>query len=368
MTGRVGILRPEGGAKGVHLAESRGHGLGFQLAGHGQVGGTAEEVLGEVHGSVLGAGHIVQIQRGHPEHLACALAVGPGDQRRMGVDKAVLLEELVNGVSCHAAHPEGRRKGVGAGAQMGHGAQKFNRVAFFLQRILGAADTQHPNFVGVHLKGLLGARGQHHPAGHLQAGAHTGLGDLPVVVQLGRFEHDLQRLEAAAVRQFDEADVLGIAHRSGPAAHGDNRAVRRGLAVELANLRSFHCTSLLKIKNPTARPSSLGRIAVRSAVPPKLPPKAVPFPLEKALQLNALPTAHLLDRKCSACGSGGFFTRGAAQGFHHPLLALPAGSPYFSPSLPLAFMVPFPRPVCQVGTDSPHSTTKVHGKRGLPPI
>ena len=75
----VGILRPEGGAEGVHVAEGHGEVLGVELAGDGQVGGLAEEVLAVVHLAVLGAGRVLHVQGGHPEHLAGALAVGGGD-------------------------------------------------------------------------------------------------------------------------------------------------------------------------------------------------------------------------------------------------------------------------------------------------
>ena len=43
----VGVLRAEGGAEGVHIAEGHGEVLGVQLAGHGEVGRLAEEVLAE---------------------------------------------------------------------------------------------------------------------------------------------------------------------------------------------------------------------------------------------------------------------------------------------------------------------------------
>ena len=55
----VGLLGAEGGAKGVHLAEGHGHALGLQLAGDGQAGWLAEEVLGEIHLAIRGLRNIV---------------------------------------------------------------------------------------------------------------------------------------------------------------------------------------------------------------------------------------------------------------------------------------------------------------------
>ena len=66
----VGLLRPEGGAEGVHVAEGHGEVLGVELAGHGEAGPLAEEVLGVVHGAVGILGHVLQVQGGHLEHLA----------------------------------------------------------------------------------------------------------------------------------------------------------------------------------------------------------------------------------------------------------------------------------------------------------
>ena len=45
---RVGVLRAEGGAEGVHVAQRRGVRLGVELPRHGQEALLAEEVLGEV--------------------------------------------------------------------------------------------------------------------------------------------------------------------------------------------------------------------------------------------------------------------------------------------------------------------------------
>ena len=241
MTGGEALLGAEGGAEGVHLAECHSHGLGFQLAGNGQVDRLFKEVLAVIHSAVLGLGQIVQIQCGHAEHLACTLAVGSGDQRRVGVDKAVLLEELVDGVGCHAAHAESGVEGVGAGAQGGHGAQILHAHLLFLQGVLvGGAVAQDLHALGVQLKRLLCLRGEHQLALDAQAAVQTGVDDFIIVCQLTGFQHDLQSLEAAAVRQSDEADVLGVADVLCPAADGDLGAICRGVLEQRKDLGAFH--------------------------------------------------------------------------------------------------------------------------------
>ena len=158
----------------------------------------------------------------------------------MGVDKAVLLKELMDGIRRHAADAESGVEGVGAGAQGGHGAQILHAHLLFLQRVLvGGAVAQNFHAVGVQLEGLLCLRGQHDAAHDAQAAVQAGVDDLIVVCQLAGFQHDLQGLEAAA-RQGDEADVLGVADVLCPAAYGDYRTVGGGVLVQRNDLSAFH--------------------------------------------------------------------------------------------------------------------------------
>ena len=132
----IGPLRPEGGPEGVHPAKGQGHTLRLQLAGHGEGGGLLEEVLLIVNGALFRSGQAVQIEGGHLEHLPRALAVAAGDNGRVGIDEAVLLEEFVHPESRRRTHPEGRAEQVGPGAQVGDGAQVLHGVALFLQGVL----------------------------------------------------------------------------------------------------------------------------------------------------------------------------------------------------------------------------------------
>ena len=246
VAGGKALLGTEGGAEGVHLAKGHGHGLGLQLAGNGQVDGLLKEVLAVIHGAVLVLGHVLQVQRGDLEHLTGTLAVGSGQQGGVGVDEAILLEELVDGVSGHAADAESGVEGVGAGAQGGHGAQILHAHLLFLQGVLvGGAVAQDLHALGVQLKGLLCLRGEHQLALDAQAAVQTGVDNFIIVCQLTGFQHDLQGLEAAAVRQGDEADVLGVADVLCPAADGDLGAVCRGVLEQRKDLGTFHSSSPL---------------------------------------------------------------------------------------------------------------------------
>ena len=240
VAGVVALLGAEGGAERVDVAQRHGHGLGLQLAGNGQVDRTLEEVLRVVNAALVVAGDVVEVKGGHLEHLTGALAVRAGKNRRMHVGKAVLMEELVQGERRLAAHAERSVEGVGAGAQVGHGAQVVHAHLLFLQRIVAAAGAEHGDFIRIDFKGLLGARGHNNAAGDLKARVQTALGDLGIVGELVGLKNDLDGLIAAAVGQRDKADIFRIAHSLGPAADGDLGAVCRGGLVQRCKFRSLH--------------------------------------------------------------------------------------------------------------------------------
>ena len=166
----------------------------------------------------------------------------------MYIGKAVLVEELMQGISGLAAHTERSVKGVGAGAQVGQGAQVIHAHLVFLQRVIAAAGAQHRNGIGVDLKRLLSVGGQHQGAGHFKAGVQAGFCNLGIVFQLVRLENDLHGLIAAAVCQRDKTDLFRIAHGFCPAADSNFGTIRRGSLIERCNFNSFHVFPLLKCK------------------------------------------------------------------------------------------------------------------------
>ena len=242
--GGVGVLRPEGGAEGVHVAEGHGEVLGVELAGDGEVGALAEEVLAVVHGAVVVLGQVLQVQGGHPEHLAGALAVAGGDDGGVDVDEAPVLEEGVDGVGRHAAHPEGGGEQVGAGPQVLDGAQVLHAVALLLEGVVGGGGALHRDGGGLDLQGLLGLGGEDHRAGDDEGGAHVLPGDLLIVGQDVGVHDDLQVLEAGAVVELDEAEGLHVPDGAGPAADGDRLPAELLLVGEnLRNGRAFQSES-----------------------------------------------------------------------------------------------------------------------------
>ena len=150
------------------------------------------------------------------EHIAGAFSVTGGDQRRMGIDKAPVVEKLVDGKSRFAAHPEGSVEQVGPGAQVGDGTQKFHRMALFLQRVIRRALPFHQDGLGLDLNGLV-ALGFHHLPLHPQGGAYAdGLGLF--VNRLVVAAHHLYVFDHGTVVELNESAGLYIPHCAHPAA------------------------------------------------------------------------------------------------------------------------------------------------------
>ena len=228
----VAVLGAEGRAEGVHVAECQREDLRVQLAGHGQGHVLAEEVLRKVHLAVLGFGQVVHVQRGQLEHLARALAVAAGDQRRVHIQEAAVVEEPVNRLRRQRADPERALEQVGARAQVLNRAQVLQRVALLLQRIVAGALAHHGQRLGLQLEGLLHLRGQLQRAGDADGRAHGDLAhDLLVIGQPVGLHHHLQVAEVGAVVQLDERERLALALGAHPALQ------RRLLDVLLRQLR-----------------------------------------------------------------------------------------------------------------------------------
>ena len=85
------------GPEGVDAGQRQAVGLHVELAGHGEERRAAEEVLREVDRAVGRARQVGQVQRGDAEHLAGALGVAGGDDRRVDPEEAALVEEAVDG-------------------------------------------------------------------------------------------------------------------------------------------------------------------------------------------------------------------------------------------------------------------------------
>ena len=238
---RVGVLGAERGAKGVDVTKGHGKALGLELAGHGEVGGAAKEVLAPVDGAVLGERRVGGVDRGDAEHLAGAFGVRGGDDGRVDVDEALALEVLVDGSRGDGAHAEDGAEEVGARTQVLDGTQELDGGALLLQRVVLGGGTLDHDALGLDLEGLRRVGRELELAGDDEGGGDAAGGDLVVVGEPVARHDDLQVLEAAAVVHGDEAKVLHVTDGADPAADGDGGAAKGlGGRVEGLDLGALH--------------------------------------------------------------------------------------------------------------------------------
>ena len=145
---RVGVLRAEGRAEGVHALVGQRIGFRLQLTRHGQRRRLAKEVVLRL----VGFAHLLV---GHGERVARAFRVVRGDQRRVHIHIAAALEVVMHRLRRNGADAEHGLKQTRARTQIGDVAQKFQRVALRLKRIVLRAVTQKQNIFHIQLNQLL---------------------------------------------------------------------------------------------------------------------------------------------------------------------------------------------------------------------
>ncbi len=242
MTYFIILLRAEGRAEGVDLAEGHGCHLALQLSGDGEAGLLAEEVVGIVSVGVFIVRFVAVRVRGDLEHLAGAFTVGARDERRVHIDVAVLLEVLVDGRCQDGAHMEHRVEGVGAQTDVRHGPQELERVAFLLQRIVRRAVAEELDLrrVDLHAAFLVDG-GRHDRTGDTECHAESQeFGEFFALREFGFIDDDLDVFEGGAVVQLRERHGLGVARCTDPAADGDFFADEFGVGHYILDVDVFH--------------------------------------------------------------------------------------------------------------------------------
>ena len=116
VTGRVGVLGAEGGAKGVNLAQGHGAQFTFQLSADGEVGGFSKKVFGEVYLTGVVGGRVLGGEGGDAEQFPGAFGVRRRDDGGIQVEESLFVEEPVHRKGGVVANPHDRAKGVGAHA------------------------------------------------------------------------------------------------------------------------------------------------------------------------------------------------------------------------------------------------------------
>ena len=191
---RVGVFGAERGAESVDCAEGGGAEFAFELSAHGERGGLAEEVVGIVNLALLVLFEVVEVLGGHLEHLACAFAVAGGDDGRVEIVEAVLVEIAVDS-HCHVvADAHHGTEGVGAQAHVGVLAHIFEGLSLLLHGVVCAAGAVNGDGRGLYLHALSRALALYERAFNAEACAG---GDLleGFFVELLHICHDLHVLD-----------------------------------------------------------------------------------------------------------------------------------------------------------------------------
>ena len=219
---RVGVLGAERRAEGVDGSKRGGSELALELSRHGERGLLAEEVVGVVYLAVLGLLEVVEVLGSDLEHLARSLAVAGGDERRVEVEVAVLMEVCVYGHGHVVAYAHDCPEGVGAQTQVRVLPHVLKRLSLLLHGIVGAAQSVHLDVLALYLRCLARSRALHERTRGADACA---CGDLleHVGIKLRRVYHYLHVLYSRAIVECDEVYGLAAAVGAYPSLDVDDR-------------------------------------------------------------------------------------------------------------------------------------------------
>jgi len=210
--------------------------------------------VAEVDLAVWRAGQVAGVEGGHEEHLAGALAVAGGDDGRVEIEEAAVLEELVGRRRQAVADPRHGAEGVRPGPQVGHLAQVLEAVALLLERIaLGILDpADHLDLRRQHLDGLSLARRLAQLALDPHGAAGHEVEHLALVVPQRALRDDLDAAQARAVIDVEEREAaLGVATRANPSLHRDGRAdvaAREEVLYSVFRLKAVHLRHSVELR------------------------------------------------------------------------------------------------------------------------
>ena len=217
----VGIFRAESRSERIDVFKSHREAFALELTAYGESHFLAEEIARIVHASVVVKRNLVKRQRGCLEHFACAFAVAVGENGRVNVYEAVVLQI---GVNCHcgnAAHAEHRLEQIGSGTQIRLLAQKFAGVAFGLNGEFVGSVTEKSNLFRLDFKSLSFCFGLNYFTFYFDCRAVFKLGHfVEIFGKLLRIHH-LNVLEAGPVLKIYKAEVFLFSMVSYPAGKRD---------------------------------------------------------------------------------------------------------------------------------------------------
>src|SRR5262249_10762182 len=227
MPRRVAILGAECWAERVDLRQRQTVRLDVELSTYGQKRFLAKKVLREVGLAIRGVWNraaVEQVECADSKHLAGALGIARGDDRRVYPEKAPLMKVAVHGHAQRVPHTGNCAKRIRPWAQMRDLAQVFERGLFGLNRIairvVDPSDYVDGFRLKLHRLPLTLACRQR--AGRDQGAARRDFLDFALIVRERGSSDHLEWIEAGPVVEVNERQAsLRIPARADPAAHGN---------------------------------------------------------------------------------------------------------------------------------------------------
>ncbi len=179
-----------------------------------------EEILRIVDTSIRVLRDILHVQRRCTEHLTCSFCIRCRDDRRMDIDKAPLLEELMDGICRKRSDAEGCLEQVGSRSKVRDRPHEFHRMSLLLHRIVRRGCAFQHNLRCLDLERLLRIRRRDQLTRHNDSRSDVKPADICKIRKL-LSEYDLKRLKKCSIVKHQKSECLRCADRADPAADGD---------------------------------------------------------------------------------------------------------------------------------------------------
>ena len=134
MSTGVAVLCSKRWPKSINSPQRTCVSLRLELSTDRQKSRLVKKVVRVVHGATTLGQHF-EVQRSDPKHFACTLTITGSDNGCIGVEKTILVKELMNRLADLIPDTCDGTKGVGSGSQVCPFPQLFKRMAFLLKRI-----------------------------------------------------------------------------------------------------------------------------------------------------------------------------------------------------------------------------------------
>ena len=179
----------------------------------------SEEILLEIHLTILGARNVVQVESSDIEHLAGTFCIRTCDERGVQIEETLVVEEFMDSESHGVTETQHAAKVIGTGTQVSDSAQELHGVTLFLQRIhFGVGSAIHLDGVSLNFHRLSLTLRFHQSTCHTKAGTRGNLFHQGFV-KFGRVGHHLDIAHDRAVVDGDKGHAVVATLGSHPAFH-----------------------------------------------------------------------------------------------------------------------------------------------------